>query len=218
MLPHLVSTIRPLEMIHQPFASALLRVPFHRFEQCFRRELLVVAQDFLQLISCFRTGDQVNVVGHDAPREELKTFLALAMAQTLYDDVLIVGPCQYIHPADRGIGQVVQVRLVVDLVVAAHQAEVRDGRSQIGGSIPAQVNYEGTTDRRSAGAGFVERRGNEVMDWNMTSLINVEKRENGRGDALEHEARNDLRETPQDDERPPRPNCPSSSLSLQQLL
>ena len=120
----------------------------------------MVAQDVLQLISCFRTGDQVNVVGHDAPREEFKTFLALAMAQTLYDDVLIVGPCQYIHPADRGIGQVVQVRLVVDLVVAAHQAEVRDGRSQdlsrpsgIGGSIPAQVNYEGTTDRRSAGAG-----------------------------------------------------------------
>ena len=155
MLPYLVATIRLLEMLQQPFASAVLRVPFHRFEQCFRGELLVVAQDVLQLISCFRTGDQVNVVGHDAPREEFKTFLALAMAQTLYDDVLIVGPCQYIHPADRGIGQVVQVRLVVDLVVAAHQAEVRDGRSQIGGGIPAQVNNEGTTDHGSAGAGAI---------------------------------------------------------------
>jgi hypothetical protein len=54
-------------------------------------------------------------------------------------------------PAD--LRSVVFSQSVVDLVVAAHEAEGICGRSQIGGSTTVKLKGNETTDRRSAGAG-----------------------------------------------------------------
>ena len=53
------------------------------------------------------------------------------MAQALYDQVLAGRSRQHIDPAYSGVRDVVQVRLIVDLVVAAHSGNkvVAVGRS-----------------------------------------------------------------------------------------
>ncbi len=69
-------------------------------------------------------GDEMNMVAHDAPREELQALGLLTIPKALYEDVLIGRSREDIHPAHRGIGQVVQVFLVVDLVVARHRTKI----------------------------------------------------------------------------------------------
>jgi hypothetical protein len=64
------------------------------------------------------------MVAHDAPREKLQSLSLLAVPKALHKDVLVGRPSEHIHPAHRGIGEVMQVLLVVDLVVARHRTKI----------------------------------------------------------------------------------------------
>ncbi len=133
VLPELKPAFRTAQMSKEPFTAALLRVLLDGLHHGLGREFLVVAQDVLQRVSRLRPGDQVDVVAHDAPREKLQALGLLTIAKALYEDVLIGRAREDIHPAHRGIGQVVQVFLVVDLVVARHRTKIplADHRSAV---------------------------------------------------------------------------------------
>lgn len=124
MLPETDRTFLVLQQRQHPFAPALLCVLLNGLHDLFSGELLVVSHDVLKFASWRCFGDQMNMVAHDAPRKELQSLFLLAEGKTLHYDILVDWSAKRVHPANHRIAQEVQVFLVMDLVLAAHESKV----------------------------------------------------------------------------------------------
>jgi hypothetical protein len=115
VLPKLDEAIWFAQLCQQSFPAALLRVLFDGLDHGLGRELLVVAHDVLEFEARCCACDQVYMVAHDAPREKFQALGLLAVPKALHKDVLLSRSREDIHPAHGGIGEIVQILMVVDL-------------------------------------------------------------------------------------------------------
>lgn len=137
---------RSAEVCEQPLPPTFLRVFLNDLHHRLGREFLVVAKDVLQLVAWLGPGNEMNVIAHNTPRKKFQALGLLTITKALHQDILVRGSCEYVHPAHRGIGQVVQVFLFVYLVVARRSSKIAMADRRSAGTFRLQFS-EGRSPR-----------------------------------------------------------------------
>lgn len=75
------------------------------------------------------------MIGHQAPRIELKPLVLLAVAQALNEDVLVGHAGEHVRPAHGGEGDEIDPGRIVELVAGAHGQALWGGKIGVGGLV-----------------------------------------------------------------------------------